>query len=133
LGESAITEQLSDVQLGFVGELVDRPFELMAALGETNDSRSAVGGIWLAREVAALFEVGEQFVNGLLGDLKLVGDLGRASPVECGIAEHRNVGSRDVVVSGGCDAGVVSLPHPLPRHAHEGPDVRTARCVVVWR
>ena len=124
LGESGLAEHRRDLFFGACGLRSNLQFQACAAFGEPHDSRSAVGRVGLAYQVAALLHVGEEVVDGLLGDLHLLGDLDRPQPAEGRVAEQRDVGRVEVVVAGSAYA-VEDLPaHPLPSCGHQGADVR---------
>ena len=97
--------------------------QLSSLGGESYDSGSTVRGVGLADEIATCFEVADELVHGLLGDLHLVGDFGQAAPVERRVAEQGDVGWLEVVVAGPDDSFEVLGPDPLPHETHRCPDV----------
>lgn len=98
------SEEAGDLELGGFGFGVDRLFELATLWGEVNDPGAAVDGVGLTGEVSVLFEVAEEVVDRLLGDLELVGESGGALPVEGGVAERSDVRGVEIVVAGREDA-----------------------------
>ena len=64
-----------------------------------------------------LLEVAGEHVDGLLGDLQLVGQVRLAQAVQAGVAEHRQVGGIDVGVAVGHHAFVHLVAHPVGGHA----------------
>ena len=92
LREAARSEQLGDLALDGLRVTVDGLFEAASLDGESNDAGAPVGRIGLSGEVAALFEVTQEVVDRLSCDLKLVGEGGRALPVEGGMAKQSDMG-----------------------------------------
>jgi len=126
LCKAAGSECVGDVLFCCLGSNVDGLLKSTSFWGESNDAGAAVVGIGLAGEVAVVFEVAEQVVDGLLGDLELLGELRWALLVQAGIAEQCDMGRVHIVVSGCDDAREDLLPQPLPGEAHHRADVRAA-------
>ena len=124
LGESGLAEHGSDLFFGASGLRSNLQFQASAAFGEPHDSRSPVGRVGLAYQVAALFHVGEEVVDGLLGDLHPLGDLDGPQSAEGRVAEQSDVGRVEVVVTGSAYAVEDLLADPLPSGEHQGADVR---------
>ncbi len=113
-----------DVLFGCPGLVVDRLLQPAPARGQSNDPGATVARVGPAGEVAVLFKVAQQVVDGLPGDLEALGELGRALPVEPRVAEQRDMGGVHVVNSGCDHARVDLLPYPLPDHPHHGAHMR---------
>jgi hypothetical protein len=128
LGVALGAEEFGDLLIGGLGVVSDGLLETFALRGESDDTGTSVGGVGLAGDVASVFEVAEEVVDGLLGDLELIGKLGRALSIEGGVAEHPDVRRSHIVVPRGGDSGNDLLPDPLPPVPHacaeEGPAVR---------
>lgn len=60
--------------------------ESLAFGRDSYDAGAPVGWVALAGDVPDAFEVAEELVDGLLGDLELIGELGWALPVDAGVA-----------------------------------------------
>ena len=71
-------------------------------VGELDDAGSPVGRIRHEQEIAAGFHVAKQVVDGLLGDLELLGELGRTQAFGGRIAEHADVEATEIVEPRGC-------------------------------
>jgi hypothetical protein len=82
-------------------------------LAVSRTTRAPVRRIGVAGDVTAAFEVTQQIVDRLSGDLKLLGEFGGALAVEPGIAEHRDVGGvpYDLVVRQPYRSADAHLPH----------------------
>jgi hypothetical protein len=126
LREAAASECVGDPLFRCLGLTVDGPLESATLRGEANDAGPTVFGIRFTCEVAVVFELAEQVVDGLLGDLELVGEFGGTLPVEAWMAEKSDMGRTDVVVSGCDDAGEDLFPHRLPGNAHHRTNERAA-------
>ena len=74
-----------------------------------DDSGAAVDGVGFTGEVSVLFEVAEEVVDRLLGDLELVGESGGALPIERGVAEHPDVVG-GAIAGRGWDSGTLRCP-----------------------
>ena len=83
-----------------LGLAPDDPLELAPEWRETDQTGPCVGRIRLQLDVTHALEVAEQIVHRLLRHLHLVGDLGRAPPVEALGAEEHCAGQASVDENG---------------------------------
>ena len=107
---------------------MDHLLQLATFRRECNYPGSAVLEVRLSSEVAMVFEVTQQIVDGLPRDLKSVGDIRGALLIKAGVAEQTHVRWVHVVVSSGDNTVVDVFPHRLPSHSQHRAQVRT----VLW-
>src|SRR5690606_11986205 len=127
LRESTRAEDLSALALGLERLRFDDVLEPPTLVGQSHEARAAVRRIGLAQEIAALLEVADELVDGLLGNLHALGDVGEPAAVEARITEQADVRRVHVVVPRTRGRREVLLPHPLPHDAHRVADVRRRR------
>ncbi len=72
LGKGAGSQQLGDLEFSHAGLAVDDPFKSTSFGGESYEAGASVRGIDFPGDVTARFEVAEQVVHRLTGDLQLL-------------------------------------------------------------
>ena len=85
---------------------------------------AVVVGVWDAFEVAALFEVVEQWFDRLLAHRGVGGDVDRAQPVRTGPLQDSEVSRAHVSEAGDDEFGVDPSADRLPRRAQQNAEHR---------
>lgn len=115
--EPSTPETAFQIGVGSLGGRLDRVLELGAAGGETDEATAAILGVDLTGEVSAAFKFAQEVVDGLFGDLQLLGQLRRSATIEPGVPEERDMRLGDVRKACTPDRFADLAPHVLPRKA----------------
>jgi hypothetical protein len=102
----AVAPRLLDLSPGCPDGRVER----LAPFRQLDDACAAVGGIWMALDVAQAFEFSQYVVGRLLGQASCRSDLAWPTPIHAGEPKERDHRRGDVWVP----ARVNARQHPVP-------------------
>ncbi len=102
----------------------DRVEQSMSAVGELNDASTAIAWIRCASNVAPMFELIEERIEGLFGGVAALRELGRPRTVGAGIAHDLEVGVAELRVPGCAQAIEYRRVDDFVGEAQQCPDPR---------
>jgi hypothetical protein len=103
--ESGTAENPYQFPLRFTCMVAYGVFKFAAKGRQSNQSCATIGGIGTKPYITLTFKVSEKFINGLLCDLHLLGDLCRPQSVQPFVPEHCEMCAVEVLVP--------FIPHPF--------------------